>query len=180
MGQRLGIAAALLGDPATLIFDEPVNGLDPEGIVWIRTMFKAFAAEGRAVLVSSHLISEMALAADHLVVIGRGKLIADSDVADFLRSASGDSVLIRTDNPAAVCRELAGPRRRRHARTGRFDHRHRPDPAEIGQAAAASGAVLYELTPQRVSLEDAFMELTADAVEFSAHPSDNHWKGPLK
>jgi ABC-2 type transport system ATP-binding protein len=171
MGQRLGIAAALLGDPATLIFDEPVNGLDPEGIVWLRNMFKAFAAEGRAVLVSSHLISEMALAADHLVVIGRGKLIADSDVADFLRSASGDTVLIRTDNPAAVRRELA-------ARGG--DVTEEPDgsilvtglqPVEIGQAAASSGSVLYELTPQRVSLEEAFMELTADAVEFSAPSS---------
>jgi ABC-2 type transport system ATP-binding protein len=134
-------------------------------------MFKAFAAEGRAVLVSSHLISEMALAADHLVVIGRGKLIADSDVADFLRSASGDTVLIRTDNPAAVRRELA-------ARGG--DVTEEPDgsilvtglqPVEIGQAAASSGSVLYELTPQRVSLEEAFMELTADAVEFSAPSS---------
>jgi ABC-2 type transport system ATP-binding protein len=167
MGQRLGIAAALLGDPATLIFDEPVNGLDPEGIVWLRNMFKAFAAEGRAVLVSSHLISEMALAADHLVVIGRGKLIADSDVADFLQSASGDSVLIRTDNPPAVSRDLV-------ARGGGVARQQDGSivvtgltPVEIGQAAAASGSVLYELTPQRVSLEEAFMELTADAVEFA-------------
>src|SRR6185312_13531607 len=106
-GQRLGIAAALLGDPPTLIFDEPVNGLDPQGIVWLRNMLKSFAAEGRAVLVSSHLISEMALAADHLVVIGKGQLIADSDVADFLRSASGDSVLIRTDRPTEVCGEVS-------------------------------------------------------------------------
>jgi ABC-2 type transport system ATP-binding protein len=170
MGQRLGIAAALLGDPATLIFDEPVNGLDPEGIVWIRNMFKAFAAEGRAVLVSSHLISEMALAADHLVVIGRGKLIADSDVADFLQSASGDSVLIRTDNPLAVCRDLV-------ARGGGVAQQQDGSvvvtgltPVEIGQAAAASGSMLYELTPQRVSLEEAFMELTADAVEFAPTP----------
>ena len=172
MGQRLGIAAALLGDPGTLIFDEPVNGLDPQGIVWLRNMFKAFAAEGRAVLVSSHLISEMALVADHLVVIGRGRLIADSDVADFLQMASGDSVLIRSDDPAAVGRELA-------RRGG--DITTEPDgaivvtglePAVISQAAAAVGAVLHELTPQRVSLEDAFMQLTADAVEFS-RPSSN-------
>ena len=173
MGQRLGIAAALLGDPATLIFDEPVNGLDPEGIVWLRNMLKAFAAEGRAVLVSSHLISEMALAADHLVVIGRGKLIADSDVADFLRSASGDTVLVRTDNAPAL----------RHALTSSGgDVAEGPDgsllvtglgPADIAQAAASSGSLLHELTPQRASLEEAFMELTADAVEFSAPSSTN-------
>jgi ABC-2 type transport system ATP-binding protein len=171
MGQRLGIAAALLGDPATLLFDEPVNGLDPEGIVWLRSMLKAFAAEGRAVLISSHLISEIALAAQHLVVIGRGKLIADTDIADFLRSASGDTVLVRTDNAPALTSEVI-------SRGG--DVTSGPDgavlvtgldTAEIAQAAAQRGALLYELTPQRASLEDAFMELTADAVEFSTSDS---------
>ena len=168
MGQRLGIAAALLGNPQVLLFDEPVNGLDPEGIIWVRTLLKALAAEGRAVLVSSHLMAEMALTAEHLVVIGRGRLIADTSVTDFVGQAKSRPVLVRTPDPVALKPVLVG-----HG----ADVAEEPDggllvrgmeAAEIGQAAHDSSVVLHELTPQQASLEEAFMELTKDSVDYHA------------
>jgi ABC-2 type transport system ATP-binding protein len=168
MGQRLGIAAALLGDPAVLMFDEPVNGLDPEGIVWVRTLMRALAAEGRTVLVSSHLMSEMAITADHLIVIGRGRLIRDEGVEDFVQSSSRHSVRVRTTRVD----DLAA-----HLRAAGADVRPLPDgmlevigadAATIGELAASHGIALHELTPQRASLEEAFMELTSDSVEYHA------------
>jgi ABC-2 type transport system ATP-binding protein len=172
MAQRLGIASALLGDPAVLIFDEPVNGLDPDGIHWVRTLMRTLAVEGRTVLVSSHLMSEMALTADHLLVIGKGRLIADTSVDEFVRSSSQQSVHVRTPQAAelaARCREagatVAGP-----------DAGTDPDVIEItgidsaavGRLAAAGGIALVELTPIRASLEEAFMELTRESVEYQA------------
>ncbi|MFI1093172.1 ATP-binding cassette domain-containing protein [Streptomyces sp. NPDC020917] len=166
MGQRLGIASALLGDPATLVLDEPVNGLDPEGILWIRTLLKDLASEGRTVLLSSHLMSEMALTAEHLIVIGRGRLIADTSVEAFVSGAAGTSVRVRTDDAEALRRLLAGPdvsvasvERTVLEVTGLTSDR-------IGRIAADAGIALAELTPQQASLEEAFMELTRDAVEY--------------
>jgi ABC-2 type transport system ATP-binding protein len=181
MGQRLGIASALLGDPAVLIFDEPVNGLDPDGIHWVRTLMRALAAEGRTVLVSSHLMSEMALTADHLLVIGKGKLIADTSVDEFVRSGSRQSVHVRSPQAA----ELAARIREAGAtvRAGSaFGVAAAPgagtdpdvieitglDSAEVGRLAAAHGIALSELIPVRASLEEAFMELTRDSVEYQA------------
>jgi ABC-2 type transport system ATP-binding protein len=172
MGQRLGIAAALLGDPAVLIFDEPVNGLDPDGIHWVRTLLRALAAEGRTVLVSSHLMSEMALTADHLLVIGKGQLIADTSADEFVRSSSRQSVHVRSPRAAelaARCREagatVVGP----DAGTGPgVIEITGMDSAEVGRLAAAHGIALSELIPVRASLEEAFMELTRDSVEYQA------------
>ena len=168
MGQRLGIAAALLGDPAVLMFDEPVNGLDPEGIVWVRTLMRALAAEGRTVLVSSHLMSEMALTADHLIVIGRGRLIRDEGVNDFLESSSQRSVRVsspQVDDLAARVQTAGGKVR---ALTEGAIEVTGLDAAGIGQLAAANGIILHELTPQKASLEEAFMELTSDSVDYHA------------
>jgi ABC-2 type transport system ATP-binding protein len=168
MGQRLGIATALLGDPHTLLLDEPVNGLDPEGIHWMRNLLKALAAEGRAVFVSSHLMSEMALTADRLIVIGRGHLIADTSVDEFVRRASGSVVRVRS--PQAVrLREvvLADGVTVTSAEPGLLEIEGLTA-ARIGEAAAANGVVLHELTPMQASLEEAFMELTREDVEFKA------------
>ncbi|WP_344647184.1 ABC transporter ATP-binding protein [Cryptosporangium japonicum] len=166
MRQRLGIAAALLGDPPVLIFDEPVNGLDPEGIRWVRELMRSLAAEGRGVLVSSHLMSEMAQTADHLVVVGRGKLIADTAMSDFMRAAGGGTVQVRVDDPGALARRLtaAGATVRNGLESSLVVSGMTA--GEIGAAAAGLGLVLSELTPQRASLEDAFMELTSDSVEY--------------
>ena len=168
MGQRLGIAAALLGDPAVLMFDEPVNGLDPEGIAWVRRLMRDLAAHGRTVFVSSHLMSEMALTAEHVIVIGRGRLIRDESISTFINSSSRGSVTVRTPQPdrlAVALREAGAAATTDNtgamAVTGL-------DAAAIGELAAAAGIVLHELTPQRASLEEAFMELTSDAVEFHA------------
>ncbi|QFU86877.1 ABC transporter ATP-binding protein [Amycolatopsis sp. YIM 10] len=165
MSQRLGIAGALLGDPPVLMFDEPVNGLDPEGIRWIRGLMRDFAAEGRTVLVSSHLMSEMALTAQHLLVLGRGQLIADTGMDDFLRLHSEETVLVRTDETDRLARLLR--------RTGAtFEMRDDSllvvdrTAGEIGKLAAAEGIALSELTPSRGSLEDVFMALTHDSVEY--------------
>jgi ABC-2 type transport system ATP-binding protein len=164
MCQRLGIAAALLGDPPVLLLDEPVNGLDPEGVVWIRTLIRSLAAEGRTVLVSSHLMSEMALTADRLVIVGKGRLIAEADTAEF--TATGEEVFVRTDDPAFARRlELVGAQVL--SQEGGFVVTGVTAP-DVGRLAAAEGVTLYELTPRRTSLETAFMELTRDSVEYSA------------
>ena len=166
MGQRLGIAAALLGDPATLILDEPVNGLDPEGILWIRHLLRALAGEGRTVFVSSHLMSEMALTADHLIVIGRGRLIADVSVADFTKQASPDLVHVRSPDAERLRELLVGPTV--HVTTvspGRLEVLGLTSD-EIGDIAAAHMIPLHELIPHQASLEEAFMNLTHDSVEF--------------
>ncbi|MET8701900.1 ATP-binding cassette domain-containing protein [Kitasatospora sp. NPDC004723] len=166
MGQRLGIAAALLGDPGILMLDEPANGLDPEGIVWIRTLMRDLAAEGRTVLVSSHLMAEMALTADHLLVIGRGRILADTSVDAFMRANAPHSVLVRVDEPAAFAAHLARAGAVVHNGTEGALLVSGTDSAEIGKLAAATGTVLSELTPQRTSLEEAFMKLTGGAGEF--------------
>jgi ABC-2 type transport system ATP-binding protein len=168
MGQRLGLAAAMLGDPATLILDEPANGLDPEGMRWIRTLIRGAAAEGRTVFVSSHLMSEMSVTADRLIVIGRGRLIADTTVEDFVRRASGDVVRVVTPDAvrlrevlatagAVIAGEPSGPLEVQGLTA-----------AQIGEIAAVNAVVLHELTPEQASLEDAFMRMTHDAVEYHA------------
>jgi len=164
MGQRLGIAAALLGDPATVVLDEPVNGLDPEGVLWIRTLLKSLAAEGRTVLVSSHLMSEMALTAEHLIVIGKGRLLADTTVDALVRASGGASVKVVTPEADRLRNVLPGAGITLEAPdtllvTG-------PDAPEIGRTAAAHGLPLHELTPRAASLEQAFMALTHDSVEY--------------
>ena len=168
MAQRLGIAAALLGDPGVLLFDEPVNGLDPEGIVWIRNLLKSLAAEGRTVFVSSHLMSEMALTADHLVVVGRGRLIAETTVDEFILRSSAAHVRVRTVRPD----ELAGLLSAHGAVVNPA-----PDGAlevtgigrdEVGDLALRSGLAIHELVLQEPSLETAYMELTHDAVDYRA------------
>jgi ABC-2 type transport system ATP-binding protein len=182
MMQRLGIAVAMLGDPQVLMLDEPANGLDPEGIRWIRTLMQQLAGEGRTVFVSSHLMSEMAVTADHLVVIGRGKLIAEASTQEFIERSSERSVLVRTPNGDRL-RELilaeGGTIRPVETRNG---NGHGTEPvdddavtsmsvtglpaARIGELAASASVVLHELSPQLASLEEAFMELTADSVEY--------------
>jgi ABC-2 type transport system ATP-binding protein len=166
MGQRLGIAGALLGDPATVILDEPVNGLDPEGIRWIRDLLKQLAAEGRTVLVSSHLMSEMALTAEHLIVIGRGRLIADTSVAEFVARAAGDVVRVRTGEAEHLRGLLAGPDVSVTVQEPDVLTVSGLASERIGRVAAQHGIALAELTPQQASLEEAFMQLTQDAVEF--------------
>jgi ABC-2 type transport system ATP-binding protein len=176
MGQRLGIAAALLGDPATVILDEPANGLDPEGIRWIRDLLKRLASEGRTVFLSSHLMSEMSQTAERLVVIGRGRLIADTSVAEFVSRASTDApVRVRGADPAALRAVLV----RARATVDDLDHGalqvHGLSSEQIGELAAVHGLVLHELTPLQLSLEDAFMNVTHDSVEYQpgAGPADD-------
>lgn len=177
MGQRLGIAGALLGDPRILMFDEPVNGLDPEGIHWIRNVMKSLAAQGRTVFVSSHLMSEMALTADHLVVIGQGRLLADTSMADFIQRNSRSYVRIRTPQRERLLDVLyeAGVT---VVETG--DGALEVDdgkPERIGELAARHRIVLHELSPRQASLEEAFMRLTAESVEYHAHAETppNEW-----
>jgi len=169
MGQRLGIASALLADPQTLILDEPVNGLDPEGILWIRNLMHSLADDGRTVLVSSHLMSEMAVTAEHLIVIGRGRLIADLPVADFIAQASRDTVRVRTPHSAALRELLAGPEVTIFSIDRGLFEVSGLTAGEIGDRAAAAGLTLHELSPQQPSLEEAFMELTKESVEYQAH-----------
>ncbi|MFE9313359.1 ABC transporter ATP-binding protein [Streptomyces sp. NPDC006706] len=168
MGQRLGIAAALLGDPAALVLDEPVNGLDPEGILWIRNLMKSLAAEGRAVFVSSHLMNEMAVTADHLIVIGRGRLVADCSTEEFIERSTEQSVLVRTPDGAQLAELLKG----KGATVTTTDEGDLDviglEAPRIAELAAVDGLVLHELSTRRGSLEDAFMELTKDAVEYDA------------
>jgi ABC-2 type transport system ATP-binding protein len=166
MCQRLGIAAALLGDPPVLMFDEPVNGLDPEGIVWIRRLMRQLAAEGRTVFVSSHLMSEMALTADHLIVIGQGRLLRDEGVTEFVETSTRHTVLVRgarLDTLTSVLTEAGAS-----VRTGTDDsiEVYGLDSRAIGELAAANGLTLHELATQHASLEDAFMEMTHDSVDY--------------
>ena len=165
MGQRLGIATALLGDPSTVMLDEPVNGLDPEGIHWMRNLLKRLAAEGRTVFVSSHLMSEMSLTADHLIVIGRGKLIADTSVTEFVAGASKKLVDVRSPQPTALAEVLTGL----GATVDEIDGHLQVNgltAEQVGEAAASHQIVLHELTQRRASLEEAFMDLTRDDVEY--------------
>jgi len=166
MAQRLGMAAALLGDPATVILDEPVNGLDPDGVLWVRTLLKTLAAEGRTVLVSSHLMSEMAVTADHLVVIGRGRLLADTGMKELIAHVAVDGVLVRSPHATDLRDLLIGQ--------GATVTSTEPEvlwvaglTAEtIADLAVERRMALHELAPQRASLEQAYMELTRDAVEY--------------
>ncbi len=188
MAQRLGIAATMLGDPAVLMFDEPVNGLDPEGILWIRNLMKALAAEGRTVFVSSHLMSEMENTADHLIVIGRGRLLADCTMDEFIARSSGQTVRVRTPQPDVLAKAVSEARAGAGAAAGAGADAdgagagtatvttaadgsltvHGLTAAQIGDIAFAHGVRLHELTVVRASLEAAFMELTADSVEYRA------------
>src|SRR3954452_25225935 len=168
MGQRLGIATALLGDPSTLLLDEPVNGLDPEGIHWIRNLLKGLAAEGRTVVVSSHLMGEMALTADHLIVIGRGKLIADTSVEEFVARASAKVVLVRSPELPRLRAVLEAPGVTCEGGERGSLEVHGLTTEQIGDTAAAHGIAIHELTPQQASLEEAFMTLTRSAVEFGS------------
>lgn len=168
MGQRLGIAGALLGDPKILMFDEPVNGLDPEGIHWIRNLMKNLASQGRTVFVSSHLMSEMALTAEHLIVIGRGRLLADTSMADFIEQNSRSYVRVRTPQPEQLKDVLAAAGLTPVTVGDGSMEVQDADPAKIGELAAQNRLVLHELSPQRASLEEAFMGLTAESVEYHA------------
>ena len=168
MGQRLGIAAALLGDPRTVILDEPVNGLDTEGIRWIRSLLQGLAAEGRTVFASSHMMSEMAMTAQRLIVIGRGRLIADTTMEGFIAGAAPSVVRVRTTDPDALAARL---RSREVAVSPDGDGAlvvSGLSTDQVGRVAGAAGITLLELTAQQASLEDAFMDLTRDAVEFRA------------
>ncbi|MGR6026973.1 ABC transporter ATP-binding protein [Rhodococcus erythropolis] len=182
MSQRLGLAGALLGDPKVLLFDEPVNGLDPEGIVWIRKFMQRLAAEGRTVLVSSHLLSEMALTAEQLVVIGRGRLISDSTVAEFVDRSSESTVRVRSPQLDALHAALTA-----HGLTVREEHSG-SEPVlvvvdsttdVIGGLAGSQGIVLHELASQQGSLEDAFMKLTGDDVQYHASGIEQAMGGAL-
>jgi ABC-2 type transport system ATP-binding protein len=171
MGQRLGIAAALLGDPEVVMLDEPVNGLDPDGIRWIRDLMKQLAAEGRTVFLSSHLMSEMALTADHLIVIGRGRLIADLSVDEFIRRHSRSIVRVRSPNATELAALFASPHVSIDALEPGLIEVEGLTAPEIGEWAAAKGFVLHELAPQQASLEEAFMSMTRDDVEYHATAS---------
>jgi ABC-2 type transport system ATP-binding protein len=182
MSQRLGLAATLLGDPKVLLFDEPVNGLDPEGIVWIRKFMQRLAAEGRTVLVSSHLLSEMALTAEHLVVIGRGRLIADTTVSEFVSKSSESTVRVRSPQLDALRSALTS-----NGLTVREDGSDGlqalvvvdSSTDVIGAIAGSQGIILHELASQRGSLEDAFMKLTGDDVQYHAESVDDVMRGAL-
>ena len=172
MGQRLGIAAALVGDPKVLLFDEPVNGLDPEGVLWIRTLLKSLAAEGRTVFVSSHLMSEMALTADRLIIIGRGRLIAETTIGDLLQGASGNHIRVRSPEAGELARLLTA----RGADVLRQDDdtlRITGATSDtIGEIARSNGLTLRELSAHQVSLEERYMELTSGAVDYRADHAD--------
>jgi ABC-2 type transport system ATP-binding protein len=197
MSQRLGVAAAMLGDPRVLLLDEPVNGLDPEGVLWIRNLMKALAGEGRTILVSSHLMNEMAVTADHLIVIGRGRLLADAPTEEVIARSSGQTVRVRTPDPdrlTALITAEGGKVVQAANGTGNGNGNGQaagsdaaaPEPvpvltvtgvpaARIGELAASASIILHELTPQMASLEEAFLELTADSLEYGhldAQPAD--------
>jgi ABC-2 type transport system ATP-binding protein len=171
MSQRLGIAATLLGDPKVVMFDEPVNGLDPEGILWIRNLMKTLAAEGRTVFVSSHLMSEMESTADHLIVVGRGKLIADCTMAEFIARSSGAAVKVRTPSPDALVLAIAAKGGQASADADGTLVVRGLATDQVGDIAFEQGIRVHELTMMRASLEEAFMELTGDSVEYRADVS---------
>jgi ABC-2 type transport system ATP-binding protein len=167
MGQRLGIASALLGDPHTLILDEPANGLDPEGILWTRTLLKQLASEGRTIFLSSHVMSEMALTAEHLVIVGRGRVLADTTVEEFVAQASVDTmVYVRSPDASALRDALAADGVHIQSRERGTLEIHGLSAERVGEIAAERQWVLHELTPRRASLEDAYMRLTGESVEF--------------
>ena len=166
MGQRLGLATALLGDPATLILDEPVNGLDPEGVVWVREFVRGLATEGRTVLLSSHLMSEMAQTADHLVILGRGRVVADAPVASILAQSGGASVAVRTPQSDLLAVALEAEGGDVSVEEADLLAVRGLDTRRIAEIAARAGAVIYELTPHTASLERAYMALTRDDVEY--------------
>ena len=174
MTQRLGIASALLGDPEVVMLDEPINGLDPDGIRWIRDLMRTLASEGRTVFLSSHLVSEMALTADHLIVIGRGRVIADLSVEEFIHRHSKPIVVVRSPQATELAQLLRGP----GVTTETNDHGALEveglTGTEIGEKAAANNIVLHELAPQQASLEEAFMALTRDELDFHAGTSTSH------
>jgi len=180
MGQRLGIASALLGDPQTLILDEPVNGLDPEGVLWVRTLVRYLAGQGRTIFLSSHLMSEMAVTADQIIVIGRGRIIADAPVADIIARSAGTTVRVRTPGATALAELVQGLGVTvTSTEPGLLEVTGSTAPA-IGEAAASAGIALHELTPVQGSLEEAYMQLTAEDVEFhSAAPGGPPPGAPL-
>jgi ABC-2 type transport system ATP-binding protein len=179
MGQRLGIASALLGDPRTVMLDEPVNGLDPEGIQWVRKLLQKLAREGRTVFVSSHLMSEMAMTAEHLIVIGRGRLIADMSVDEFVQGASKHSVRVRSPQAERLAELVSGPDVKIDALEPSLIEIRGLTSEQVGTTAAENGIVLYELTSQRASLEEAFMELTRDSLEFHTDVEEAESKAAL-
>ncbi len=166
MGQRLGIASALLGDPRVVVLDEPVNGLDPEGVLWVRHLLRGLAAEGRTVFVSSHLMSEMAMTATRLVVIGRGRLIADTTVEEFVARAGGGAVTVRTPQAAQLRDLLLGPDISVTSDQSDVLRVEGLTAEQVGTAAWQAHVPLFELTAEHASLEDAFMQLTDDSVDF--------------
>lgn len=168
MGQRLGIAAALLGDPATLILDEPVNGLDPEGVIWVRNLARQLASEGRTVFLSSHLMSEMAQTADHIIVLGRGKVIADAPVAEILALSKGNTVRVRTPQAERLTELLRAPEVTITQGDDGLLHVSGTTARDVGELAARAQVVLHELSPVEGSLEDAYLALTQDDVEYHA------------
>jgi ABC-2 type transport system ATP-binding protein len=168
MSQRLGLAAALLGDPATLILDEPINGLDPEGVIWVRTLLRRLAAEGRTVFLSSHLMTEMAVTADHLIIIGRGRILADAPLSEVLQGAAAETVVLRSPEAARLALRLPAAgvtvtsvAADRLEVTGRTAE-------EVAAVAAAEGVLLTELSTHTASLEDAYLGLTHSSVEYAA------------
>jgi ABC-2 type transport system ATP-binding protein len=169
MGQRLGIASALLGDPGVVVLDEPVNGLDPEGVLWVRNLLKGLAAEGRTVFVSSHLMSEMALTATRLVVVGRGRLIADTTVEEFVARAGGGAVIVRTPQAARLRDLLLGPDITVTSEQADVLHVQGLAAEQIGTVAWQARLPVFELATQQASLEEAFMQLTDDSVDFRSH-----------
>lgn len=166
MGQRLGIAVALLGDPQTLIFDEPVNGLDPEGVQWVRHLAKGLAAEGRTVFLSSHLMSEMAQTADHLIIIGRGRIIADAPMQDIISGQGQARTRVRTEQPDQLVQALAGDGVSSRALEPELLEVTGVDARRIAYTALQNQVLIYELTPLQASLEEAYMQLTQDEVEY--------------
>ncbi|HEY3436429.1 MAG TPA: ABC transporter ATP-binding protein [Actinotalea sp.] len=182
MGQRLGIASALLGDPQTLILDEPVNGLDPEGVLWVRNLVRYLASQGRTIFLSSHLMSEMALTADHIIVVGRGRVIADAPVQDIVARAAGTTVRVRSPQMGALDALLRGPDVQVTSPEHGVLEVTGSTSETIGERAAAAGIVLHELTPLRGSLEDAYMQLTAEDVEYhsASMPGSPPGAGPAR
>jgi ABC-2 type transport system ATP-binding protein len=172
MGQRLGIAAALLGDPRTLILDEPVNGLDPEGVLWVRNLVRHLAGQGRTIFLSSHLMSEMALTADHLIVIGRGRIIADAPADEIVARATTSAVRVRSPHAAQLVELLRGPGVVVTSLEPGLLEVVGATAAEIGEAAATAGLALHEIATVTGSLEEAYMNLTQDAVEYHSQPTE--------